>query len=88
MRPDFDSLTNRQRNDQHGKPVAFLGVRSCHRKDIRARPTNVADPPSNEDPEMKTIACLAFLACVQAVGIVAQAQDVWITTFKRESVYT
>jgi hypothetical protein len=88
VRPDFDSLTNRQRNDQHGKPVAFLGVRSCHRKDIRARPTNVADPPSNENPEMKTIACLAFLACVQAVGIVAQAQDVRITTFKRESVYT
>jgi hypothetical protein len=37
---------------------------------------------------MKTIACLAFLACVQAVGIAAQAQDVRITTFKRESVYT
>jgi rhodanese-related sulfurtransferase len=88
VRPDFDSLTDRQRHDQHGKPVAFLGVRSCHRKDIRAHPTKIADQPRNEDPEMKTIACLAIFACALTVGGTAQAQDVQITTFKRDSVYS
>jgi hypothetical protein len=28
---DFDSLTDGQRHDQHGKPVAFK-LRSCRRK--------------------------------------------------------
>jgi hypothetical protein len=88
VRPDFDSLTDRQRHDQHGKPVAFLRVRSCHRKDIRARPTKIADQPRNKDPEMKTIACLAIFACALTVGGAAQAQDVRIPTFKRGSVYT
>jgi hypothetical protein len=53
--------------------VAFLGVPSCHRKDIRALPTKIVDQPRNEDPEMKMIACLASLACALAVGIAAQA---------------